>query len=95
MHSNQTIENNGAKILIVEDESIVSMEIKHRVTNLGYTVCDVAVSGNRDRRRTGASGVVSVMARGDGSPTPAAVVVSRFGRQHRRELRQRSLRASE
>ena len=33
------------KILIVEDERIVSMELESRLTNLGYTVCAQAVSG--------------------------------------------------
>lgn len=34
-----------AKILIVEDELIVAMELKSRLTDLGYTVCSIVASG--------------------------------------------------
>jgi PAS domain S-box-containing protein len=37
----------GARILIVEDESIVALDIKTRLLNLGYTVLDIASSGER------------------------------------------------
>lgn len=35
------------KILIVEDEAIVAMEIEHRLTMLGYDICDVSSSGEK------------------------------------------------
>lgn len=33
------------KVLIVEDEAIVAMELKFRLTKLGYSVCGTASSG--------------------------------------------------
>jgi CheY-like chemotaxis protein len=33
------------KLLVVEDESIVAMDIKHRAEGLGYTVMSIASSG--------------------------------------------------
>ena len=38
---------NKAKILIVEDEAIVALEIKYRLTKLGYSVIGTASSGKR------------------------------------------------
>jgi CheY-like chemotaxis protein len=35
----------GAKILVVEDENIVALEIKKRLQHLGYTVAGVAATG--------------------------------------------------
>lgn len=35
------------KILIVEDEAIVAMEVEHRLTMMGYNICDVSSSGER------------------------------------------------
>jgi len=35
------------KILIVEDEAIVAMEIEHRLKTIGYDVCDVSSSGEK------------------------------------------------
>ncbi|MGC9516076.1 MAG: methanogen output domain 1-containing protein [Methanomicrobiales archaeon] len=35
----------NAKILVVEDESIVAMGIKHKLENLGYQVVDTVLSG--------------------------------------------------
>jgi DNA-binding NarL/FixJ family response regulator len=35
------------KILIVEDEAIVAMEIEHRLNMLGYNVCDISPSGEK------------------------------------------------
>jgi CheY-like chemotaxis protein len=35
------------KLLIVEDEAIVAMEIEHRLKTLGYDVCDVSSSGEK------------------------------------------------
>jgi CheY-like chemotaxis protein len=34
-----------ARILIVEDESIVVLDLEHRLTTLGYAVCACAASG--------------------------------------------------
>ncbi len=34
-----------AKILIVEDESIVALELESRLTDLGYSVCGIVASG--------------------------------------------------
>jgi CheY-like chemotaxis protein len=31
------------KILIVEDESIVALELQSRLTDLGYSVCGIVV----------------------------------------------------
>lgn len=42
---------NAAKIFIVEDEIIVSMEIQDRLRGLGYTVCGAAVSGEQAIQR--------------------------------------------
>jgi CheY-like chemotaxis protein len=38
---------NNKKILIVEDEAIVALEIKYRLTKLGYIVTGTASSGKR------------------------------------------------
>ena len=35
------------KILIVEDESIVALDIEIRIKNIGYTVCGVASNGKK------------------------------------------------
>ncbi len=35
----------NAKILIVEDEAIVALELKYRLTKLGYNVCGTASTG--------------------------------------------------
>lgn len=35
----------NTKLLVVEDESIVAMDIKHRAENLGYEIIDVAAAG--------------------------------------------------
>jgi len=35
------------KILIVEDEAIVAMEIEHRLIMLGYEVCDTSATGEK------------------------------------------------
>lgn len=40
------------KILIVEDESIVAMDVKNRLTRLGYEVCGVASSGDEAIKKT-------------------------------------------
>ena len=37
--------NDKAKIMIVEDEFIVSMEIQDRLKSLGYSITDAAASG--------------------------------------------------
>jgi DNA-binding NarL/FixJ family response regulator len=37
----------AVKILIVEDEAIVAMEIEHRLSMLGYDICDVSSSGEK------------------------------------------------
>jgi two-component system, response regulator PdtaR len=34
-----------AKLLIVEDESIVALELESRLTDLGYSVCGIVASG--------------------------------------------------
>lgn len=39
------------KILIVEDESIVAMDVKNRLTRLGYEVCGLAASGEEAIRK--------------------------------------------
>lgn len=44
------------QILVVEDEQIVAMDLKHRLTRLGYEVCDLVASGEEaldllERRR--------------------------------------------
>ena len=36
---------NNARILIVEDEAIIAMDLRSRLTSLGYTVVDMAASG--------------------------------------------------
>ena len=36
--------NNMANILIVEDESIVALELESRLIHLGYSICGVAAS---------------------------------------------------
>ena len=40
------------KILIVEDESIVALELKSRLTDLGYSICGIVASGNEAIRLT-------------------------------------------
>ena len=35
-----------AKILIVEDESIIAMDIRLRLLRFGYTVCGIVVVGS-------------------------------------------------
>ncbi|MBU4534295.1 MAG: methanogen output domain 1-containing protein [Euryarchaeota archaeon] len=35
----------GARVLVVEDESIVAMGIKHKLQNLGHTVVDMVATG--------------------------------------------------
>ncbi|MDP3623471.1 MAG: response regulator, partial [Methanobacteriaceae archaeon] len=40
------------KLLVVEDESIVAMDIKHRAEGLGYTVMSIASSGEEAIEKT-------------------------------------------
>ena len=40
------------KILIVEDENIVALDIKNRVEQLGYDVCGIAATGEEAIRKT-------------------------------------------
>lgn len=42
----------GHRILIVEDEAIVSLDIKGRLKSLGYNVIDIVTSGERAVQRT-------------------------------------------
>jgi DNA-binding response OmpR family regulator len=37
----------NANILIVEDEAIVALELKYRLTKLGYDVCGTASTGSK------------------------------------------------
>ncbi|MFO7446351.1 MAG: response regulator [Ignavibacteriaceae bacterium] len=37
----------NVKILIVEDEAIVALEIEHRLRALGYEVCDSSATGEK------------------------------------------------
>jgi CheY-like chemotaxis protein len=44
-----------ARILIVEDESIVVLDLEHRLGHLGYAVCAVAASGAEAIQKAAAS----------------------------------------
>jgi two-component system, response regulator PdtaR len=48
-----SLRTEDTKILIVEDEIIIAMDLKHRLENLGYCVLDIAVSGKDCIKKTG------------------------------------------
>jgi CheY-like chemotaxis protein len=72
------------KILIVEDQTIVALNIKNRLRNLGYTVPSAVVSGEeaiREAELTNADLVLmDIMLKGDMDGIEAArIIKSRFG----------------
>ena len=42
-----------ANILVVEDESIVALDLKHRLRNLGYAVVAIVASGSKAIEKAG------------------------------------------
>lgn len=72
------------KILVVEDQTIVALNIKNRLKNLGYAVPGTAVSGEeaiREAELTEADLVLmDIMLKGDMDGIEAArIIKSRFG----------------
>ncbi len=72
------------KILVVEDQTIVALNIKNRLRNLGYTVPGSVVSGEeaiREAELTNADLVLmDIMLKGDMDGIEAAKIIkSRFG----------------
>src|SRR5947208_1670482 len=69
----------GKKILIVEDEGVVALDLKHSLENLGYSICGIASSGDAALRKAKATrpdlALVDVKLQGDmdGIETAAAV----------------------
>jgi CheY-like chemotaxis protein len=75
---------NKTKILVVEDQTIVALNIKNRLKNLGYIVSDTVVSGEeaiREAELTNADLVLmDIMLKGDMDGIAAArIIKSRFG----------------
>jgi len=72
------------KILVVEDQAIVALNIKNRLKNLGYSVPSAVVSGKeaiREAELTNADLVLmDIMLKGDMDGIEAAQIIkSRFG----------------
>src|SRR5512139_1891034 len=72
------------KILVVEDQTVVALNIKNRLKNLGYIVLDTVVSGEeaiREAELTKADLVLmDIMLKGDMDGIAAAQIIkSRFG----------------
>ena len=42
-----------AKILIVEDEAVTGMDIRRSLTEMGYSVCGIAMTGEQAVRKAG------------------------------------------
>lgn len=75
---------NKTKILVVEDQTIVALNIKNRLRNLGYAVPVAVVSGEeaiREAELTNADLVLmDIMLKGDMDGIEAArIIKSRFG----------------
>lgn len=74
---------NAYKVLIVEDESIVALDIRHRLSRLGYEIVDVAVSGEdavaAAERLCPDIVLMDIMLEGDMDGTEAAgIIAERF-----------------
>lgn len=74
----------GTKILVVEDQSIVALNIKSQLKNMGYAVPGTAVSGEeaiKEAEITNADLVLmDIMLKGDIDGIEAArIIKSRFG----------------
>jgi len=72
------------KILVVEDQTIVSLNVKNRLKNLGYAVPSTAVSGEEAIREAELTNVdlvlMDIMLKGDMDGIEAArIIKSRFG----------------
>ncbi|MCQ1536743.1 response regulator [Methanosarcina sp. KYL-1] len=73
-----------AKILVVEDQNIVALNIRNKLMNLGYTVPSTAASGEEAIRKTELTGsdlvLMDIMLKGDMDGIEAArEIKSRFG----------------
>lgn len=73
-----------AKILVVEDQTIVALNIKNRLKNLGYAVPCTVVSGEEAIREIEVTNVdlvlMDIMLKGDMDGIEAAQIIkSRFG----------------
>lgn len=72
------------KILVVEDQTIVAMNIKNRLKNMGYAVPGTAVSGEEAIKETELTNadlvLMDIMLKGDMDGIEAAQIIkSRFG----------------
>lgn len=72
------------RILVVEDQTIVAMNIKNRLKNLGYIVSDTVVSGEEAIRKAELKKadlvLMDIMLKGDmDGITAARIIKSRFG----------------
>jgi two-component system, response regulator PdtaR len=75
---------NKTKILVVEDQTIVALNIKNRLKNLGYIVSDTVVSGEEAIRKAELKKadlvLMDIMLKGDMDGVEAArIIKSRFG----------------
>lgn len=75
---------NEIKILIVEDQIIVALNIKNRLKNLGYTVLDAVASGEEAIRQAELTNpdliLMDIMLKGDMDGIEAArIIKSRSG----------------
>ncbi len=74
---------NKTKILVVEDQTIVALNIKNRLKNLGYIVSDTVVSGEEAIRKAELKKadlvLMDIMLKGDMDGIAAArIIKSRF-----------------
>jgi CheY-like chemotaxis protein len=75
---------NKTKILVVEDQTIVALNIKNRLKNLGYIVSDTVASGEEAIRKAELKKadlvLMDIMLKGDmDGITAARIIKSRFG----------------
>jgi len=72
-----------AKILVVEDQNIVALNLRNRLKNMGYTVPTIAISGEEAIRKTELTNpdlvLMDIMLKGNMDGIEAArIVKSRF-----------------
>jgi len=72
-----------AKVLVVEDQNIVALNLRNRLKNMGYTVPTIAISGEEAIRKTELANpdlvLMDIMLKGDMDGIEAArIIKSRF-----------------
>lgn len=72
-----------AKILVVEDQNIVALNLRNRLKHMGYTVLTIAISGEEAIRKTELTSpdlvLMDIMLKGDMDGIEAAgIIKSRF-----------------